>query len=174
MAVGALCSTVSIGDDVVASIADKSVQLIKSRSSNILQGLSCLYSLVVSSVNRLDSELLNAACAALVTVFGFTTDRVTILWALRCVGALAQYPAAQKHFKFEGISPLLKRISKNDDHMQSSAHYVVEQLKAHMPSFAPAKSYEEFWLVPSNMTSDLGFFDCDIDDEYFSGSPIVV
>eukprot|EP01084_Bolivina_argentea_P100827 180898_1 len=121
MAVGALCATPAIADDVVASIAEKSVTYIKSRSANILAGLSCLYALVTRVTSRIDDDIINMAAEALVTVFGYTSDRTTVLWALRLLGALCKFPVAVRHFKADSVAGLLKRIGRADDQMHSSA-----------------------------------------------------
>ncbi len=175
MAVGAICSNIAIADDVFASIADRAVQQIKSRSMGVLAGLSCITALVTSARHRLDSDLITASAQALLNVFNFTTDRTTILWALRCSGGLLENTTeAARFLTVDALTPLLKRVGRSDDQMQSTAYYLVQVLKKKFPQ-TPADHYNDYWAVPSAMTTDNGDrFDPDIDDEYFSGTPIVV
>ncbi|CAJ1988027.1 protein of unknown function - conserved [Leishmania donovani] len=165
VAVGALCMSESIPEDVVGDIKERALSCTMTKGTQVLAGYALVYSLVKCAPQRTDQAFLSASAEHLRSAASFgAADKLTSLWMLRAAAAVAStgcVPAAT--FKIEAFVPVLRRVNQADEQLMSSAQYFRECVTAAYP--ASASALEGMPGEYSTQWNSIGAFDADLDDE---------
>ncbi|KPA78563.1 hypothetical protein ABB37_06163 [Leptomonas pyrrhocoris] len=165
VAVGALCMSESIPDEVVGDIKERALSNTMTKGTHVIAGYALVYSLITCAGQRTDQAFLSATAEHLRAAAGFgAADKLTSMWMMRAAAAVASTGCVpQATFKVEAYVPLLRRVNTADDQLMSSAQYFQDCLVKAYPS--AASLVEGMPGEPSSQWNTTGVFDADLDDE---------
>ncbi|KAK7196793.1 hypothetical protein NESM_000619600 [Novymonas esmeraldas] len=165
VAVGALCMSESISDDVVSDIKERALSCTMSKGTQALAGYALVYSLIRCAPQRTDQTFLVASAEHLRSAASFgAADKLTSMWMLRAAAAVASTGClSAAAFKTEAFVPVLRRMNTADEQLMSTALYFRECVVAAYP--ATAGVLEEMPGEYSAQWNAMNAFDADLDDE---------
>lgn len=165
VAVGALCMSESISDDVVSDIKERALSYTMTKGTHVIAGYSLVYSLITCAGQRTDQAFLAASAEHLRAAAGFgAADKLTSMWMLRAAAAVASTGCVpQATFKVEAYVPLLRRVNTADEQVMSTAQYFQDCITKAYP--AAASLLEGLPSDYSSQWNAMGAFDADLDDE---------
>ncbi|KPI89976.1 hypothetical protein ABL78_0944 [Leptomonas seymouri] len=165
VAVGALCMSESISEDVVGDLKERALSNTMTKGTQAIAGYAFAYSLITCASQRTDQAFLSATAEHLrVAVNLGAADKLTSMWMTRAAAAVASTGCVpQATFKVEAYVPMLGRVNTKDEQLMSTAHYLQNCIVKAYPS--AASLLEDVPGEPSSQWSMTGAFDADLDDE---------
>ncbi|CCW61256.1 unnamed protein product [Phytomonas sp. EM1] len=166
VAVGALCKSATITDDVLSDIKEITLETTSAKGVQALAGFALVYSLISCAPDRTDQSFLDAAAEHLSMAAGGvgSGSKLMTLWVLRAAGAIATTGSvAEDVFRVDAYVPFFRRVSQNDEVMMSTAQYFHDAVSAVYP--AKAALLAGMHHERSRQWNRVGQFDADLDDE---------
>ncbi|KAG5507619.1 hypothetical protein JKF63_06568 [Porcisia hertigi] len=165
VAVGALCMSESIPEEVVGDIKERALSYTMTKGTQVLAGYALVYSIVKCAPQRTDQAFLAASAEHLRSAATCgTPDKLTSMWMLRAAAVVATTGCmSAASFKIEAFLPTLRRVNQADQQLMSSAQYFRECVTAAYPEAASVLEG-----VPGEYSTQwnaMGAFDADLDDE---------
>ncbi|KAL7701052.1 hypothetical protein N2W54_003054 [Lotmaria passim] len=165
VAVGALCMSESITDDVVGDIKERALSNMMTKGSHVIAGYALVYSLTTCAGQRTDQAFLSATAEHLRAAASFgAADILTSMWMMRAAAAVASTGCVPlSTFKVEAYVPLLRRVNTAHEQLMSTAQHFKDCIVEAYPS--AASLVEGMPGEPSSQWNTTGVFDADLDDE---------
>jgi hypothetical protein len=165
VAVGALCMSDSISDEMVSDIKERALSNTMTKGTHVIAGYALVYSLITCAAQRTDQAFLSATADHLRAAASFgAADKLTSMWMMRAAAAVASTGCVpQATFKVEAYVPLLRRVNTADEQLMSTAQYFQDCIIKSYPS--AASLVEGMPGETSSQWNTTGTFDADLDDE---------
>lgn len=165
IAVGALCKSVSMSEEVLGDIKERTLAITSTCGLQALAGFAMVYAFVTAAPGRTDQSFLDVASELLRDAASFgAADKLTTMWMLRAAAAIASTGCVSlEKFRVEAYVPLLRRVNPADETMMSTAQYFFDCVTGAYPT--TYGMLESFPREPSSQWNAMGRFDADMDDE---------